>query len=702
MPDGTFAVSLSAATQESLEVVASKDLIADLDPMKEINTGALKAELREKGDSSDLAGVKEPIEKARVGDALVVFDPSRRHGAEFLLCLTDDAKFSFRQAEEEALLGLVEAAKKKPFEYKPPQPRERETLGSESAIEGAWVKNERSKIRLQVKRSAPRADDDKAEFTDRNVADAKDGLVFCESLPADVVFKKKSGAKTIWSHVAAMDRAVQAVPVVTEGQSQTELKHPKHVAIEYEARVFSNEEVAELWKSAEMRSFLEKAETIMGEFAATPDIMGELRPEVEAFYKRDEVVVVEETRLVPKTVLSDLVFTRGAVVTQAKWHPTMPGIVAVAVVENASREQYLDNLSRRIVAPNVVTVWSLKFPFFPQLLLRICDDVTSLDWHPFEPGTLVGGCANGQLVVWDISEYTTMLRKGDSTWDHNVLLSTQRDKLHLAEGFIPLLHWSAESDVDHSHLGSVETVQWLPQTVWFSHDSAYPKANTHAEEIQLISCDGDRYVLIWAMRRPPADSADDDKAPEAVDDSTSAASNASKRVKSTGAGWEKLKLQSALPASISSSASKKYSPAVGKYESLNKIWRPVHKICFLNPRPRRPGQDLDEMFHVLITSLIVIDRPDLAGVHTRKDSVVEATTSDTTTDLETKEEDEDEDEDGEKGVGSAIQAQSALPTFLLAGTIFGAIFRVDLTKVKVDVETNELSEFHRKSFDVHI
>ena len=34
--------------------------------------------------------------------------------------------------------------------------------------------------------------------------------------------------------------------------------------------------------------------------------------------------------------------------------------------------------------------------------------------------------------------------------------------------------------------------------------------------------------------------------------------------------------------------------------------------------------------------------------------------------------------------------QVALPTLLMAGTIFGSIFRADLSKNKVDVETNNL------------
>jgi hypothetical protein len=35
-------------------------------------------------------------------------------------------------------------------------------------------------------------------------------------------------------------------------------------------------------------------------------------------------------------------------------------------------------------------------------------------------------------------------------------------------------------------------------------------------------------------------------------------------------------------------------------------------------------------------------------------------------------------------------SQQALPTMLMAGTILGSIFRADLSKNKVDVETNNL------------
>ena len=53
----------------------------------------------------------------------------------------------------------------------------------------------------------------------------------------------------------------------------------------------------------------------MQEVVTEPDIMGEFRPEVEMFYRRDEVVVAEERNFVLETFFSDLVFSRDMRVT---------------------------------------------------------------------------------------------------------------------------------------------------------------------------------------------------------------------------------------------------------------------------------------------------------------------------------------------------------------------------------------------------
>ena len=81
-----------------------------------------------------------------------------------------------------------------------------------------------------------------------------------------------------------------------------------------------------------------------------------------------QVVVIEETRLVHRSFFTDLVFTRNLRPTSVAWHPTLSGVVAMAAVENGSFEQRMQNLSRRLAMPGVVTVWSMEHPFFPQVL----------------------------------------------------------------------------------------------------------------------------------------------------------------------------------------------------------------------------------------------------------------------------------------------------------------------------------------------
>ena len=46
------------------------------------------------------------------------------------------------------------------------------------------------------------------------------------------------------------------MPTVQEGDAQTDLRHPKNLAIQYEARVFDPQEVEKIWSSPQMKRFV--------------------------------------------------------------------------------------------------------------------------------------------------------------------------------------------------------------------------------------------------------------------------------------------------------------------------------------------------------------------------------------------------------------------------------------------------------------
>lgn len=204
----------------------------------------------------------------------------------------------------------------------------------------------------------------------------------------------------------------------------------------------------------------------MQEVALEPDIMGSLREDIENFYKRDHVEVVEETELIEHTFFTDLNFSHNCRVTHVRWHPKWDGIVAMSVIENTVYEEYLNNLTKRMVMPTMMMIWSMDHPLFPQLLMRVPDDVNVFEWHPIEPEILIGGCLNGQAVIYDLGEYSRKLSRKICIWDHSVVMSSQTNKLHLEDGFIPILYWSAESNMEFSHSTPVECLKWLPKAVW--------------------------------------------------------------------------------------------------------------------------------------------------------------------------------------------------------------------------------------------
>ncbi len=149
------------------------------------------------------------------------------------------------------------------------------------------------------------------------------------------------------------------------------------------------------------------------------------------------------------------------------------------------------------------------------------------------------------------------------------------------------------------------------------------------------------------------------------------------------------------------------------FSFLNKVWVPVHKIQFLDPTPQ-PTQSIGAGGHrlsdevpflkVLITSLSVTDRPDLM-IFKRKGSTSGTTGPSASSKYKGTGSDGDSGSEGggRDSVSSVDMGRGtdddipppdptnmALPTLLMAGTIIGSIFRADLSKVKVDVETNNL------------
>lgn len=194
-------------------------------------------------------------------------------------------------------------------------------------------------------------------------------------------------------------------------------------------------------------------------------------------------------------------------ITCIDWHPTIKGVVAVSCTERVSFDQRVEIASRTIMTPSLILIWSFTDPIHPQLMLEAPDDIFSFSFNPNDPNIVIGGCINGQLVVWDISEYSSRLHVQRSGPDKN-----KKNPLDLAGGIgsekqslsAPMLRFCALSAVEYSHKVPVTDIQWLPKHLEVSRTgSVVLTEGTGNTCCQIISCASDNSVLFWDIRPQP-------------------------------------------------------------------------------------------------------------------------------------------------------------------------------------------------------
>jgi WD40 repeat protein len=53
------------------------------------------------------------------------------------------------------------------------------------------------------------------------------------------------------------------------------------------------------------------------------------------------------------------------------------------------------------LAPAYILIWNFRDPIHPEYVLESPHEVFCFQYNPSNPDIVVGGCYNGQLIVWD-------------------------------------------------------------------------------------------------------------------------------------------------------------------------------------------------------------------------------------------------------------------------------------------------------------
>ncbi|XP_048256413.1 dynein axonemal intermediate chain 3-like isoform X4 [Haliotis rufescens] len=507
IPDGVVPLFMASKTQEIFHCVCDEDVTKE-EPFKIIPKQDIIEDMKMRAAISDFSVLKQQILDYPGEELLVVYDYDFKYEQNFYVALTEEAKEKLLHPPVKGREGGGEEGEEEEEEeevvytYVPPEAKEWVSQGSEKEIQEETVVDTRRRVKVCIRRKrldfgAP------CTFEDRNVSDAKDGYVECTTYED----------KTYDLKMLELDKGTQAIPLISDAGTQTDWKYPRNANTQYYPREYSEQEREKIASSKPVKDFV-----------------GTVAPRFELALQQNEIMNVffndwlnlgdsdsfgnkADNHLKEYQSFTDLQFSKEKRITSIQWHPSIKGVVAVAVAERLTFDERIDNAAKVIMTPSLILIWSFTDPIHPQLLLEAPDDIYSFQFNPVDPNIIVGGCCNGQVVLWDISAHADRLkapRGGHRKKEKNVLPGFE-DPNALKT---PIVRYCAVSSIEQSHKAAITDIQWVPDHMEVNR-MGIPQENRSLNCIQIMSCATDHCVMFWDTRPSKGQQGkDDDKGPK--------------------------------------------------------------------------------------------------------------------------------------------------------------------------------------------
>ncbi|CAJ1061090.1 dynein axonemal intermediate chain 3 isoform X1 [Xyrichtys novacula] len=476
-PDDIFPMVLTSATQQLFGCRADEDVTGE-SPYKLLRKDDIVQDMKKRAAVSDFSPVKQTVLDYPEDEILLVFDRDFLYGQSFYLVLTPEAKERILHPPKPE---TAEAEVIENDAIKTPEPRQWISQGSEQEIENECVKETREKLcikfsRVRRKFGAPVC------FSDHNA-----DFIECPSYK-DSRFSIKQMQR---------DCGLQAVPTLQSSSAQTQRKVLRNIHTQYTPRELSDEDKENIHQSESLRNFLKTVTPRVLHALQQAEIMDEFtddRKALSSAAKDDDSneQVYEDLMLV--RVLANRAYTKDKTIRCINWHPTIQGVIAVALTER--RETQLNESTDLTVKQHFILFYSCKNST-TLLLLEGPDGIFAFDFSPSDPNIIVGGCANGQVVLWDISAYVTYLQGTQpggkkSSVNTDTFASDDKDKK------TPVVRFCAASSGESVQEAPITDVQWLPPTFEVTKTGEAVE-NKNKISVQFVTC-SPCAIMFWDVR----------------------------------------------------------------------------------------------------------------------------------------------------------------------------------------------------------
>ncbi|XP_074895207.1 dynein axonemal intermediate chain 3 isoform X2 [Buteo buteo] len=489
-----FPLVFTTKTQEIFNCRVDED-VTEENCFKLIKKEDIIQDLKTRATISDFHPIKKVVLEYPGEELLVVFDAKFQYGQNFYFVASEEAKENLLKPPETAEEKEGEKEEENREEtleihpYKPPVHKPWVSLGSEKEVEEESVKDTVTKIKYMISRvrkkfGAP------ITFTDKNASYVKDSYFECTSYQD----------KTFSIKILEKDVGIQIVPKVREASTQTKWTYPKNAATQYFPRQLSNEEKEESLSSEKLKEFFTSVHLRMEIALQQNEIMN-------AFFDDWKALAEDENSsggkpdvyLKAYQSFTDLQYLKNRTISCVCWHPTIYGIIAVSARDQLSYKEQVNLSDKSLLQQSVILFWSFFDSMHPQLMLECPEDIFCFQFSPSDPSIIAGGCINGQVVLWDISQHEEKLQNAKTVADGIKITAVNTESLMQVQQSSTeptLVRYCAVSSIQYSHKKPVTDIHWLPD--YFEDNQMAATFDKRAEtRVQLVTCSPDCSVLFW-------------------------------------------------------------------------------------------------------------------------------------------------------------------------------------------------------------
>lgn len=532
---GVSILTLNELTQTSLGLVVGIDVTGEY-PWKTVHKELFYDNIQVLGDESPFAPLKNELDAYEDSEILIgyLLDETNDED-EFYVCLTPEAR-EHCHAESEAFMEKQHAKlEESVFKECRPWP----SLGSEQEVDENIPKKNRPLLRIEIKSKFPVPNQPK-RFLERSAEAARDGYI--ELTPSRSKFYNVAKKR--------VDASIQANPEKSTSFAQTVPRFPQNVWTQCElegesggidgtggtgsaggatAAIEGADEDAEKPKVvveplsrraekekemaiAKLNNFLtEKAKIVerILEFNGKVDIYNLDYPNL---VKDKELSKVTNMNFQEYTVLTDFK-AKEKFVSAAAWHQLYSKLVAVTYADSVPciikyPDESKDEINRAVYGENPVFVWSLSNTLKPQLYLESNREVVSLSFCPYHENILIGGCVNGQIVVWDLEgrlEETEDFESLTEYQENNRIAMNSKMKWMKIIHDKSVVRTTASSNLVFNHHASVSDISWISSHFEMTNKGKLKLLPEKEKSMQFISISLDGTILIWNIKVTSSD-----------------------------------------------------------------------------------------------------------------------------------------------------------------------------------------------------